>query len=440
MQILTWTMRRLFLIAMWALVMTLLLLPTTTKAQTPTATPLAPAEGTPPPESTDSKVGEAVESVAERTPIPTPTPGIVQREVTDLTEALGVEDVTFLGLTSADWINLGLSVLIFALSYWAAVWFVSHFLRRLVRRTQTGFDDQFFAVIAQDVKLLLGILILRFSVLRLTFIAGALRTLLDDIFFILTLVVLMRIAVKLISFGINWYKSTYLDPQKRSVVDPALLMLNNAGKLLVYVTGVSIALSHFGIISNAVVIVLLAVGFVVLLSIRDIMTDLIYGFIILVSQPFRVGDAIHVESMEEGDWGWVAAIDSRETHIRTRDNRMLVIPNASLGSDQVINYMSPDPTFRVQSDLHFAYETDFDQIQPLLEATARGVEGVLTDKPVEVLYWRFGKFGYTARVRWWIASCEQDHEMMTRVNGALVAAMTAAGVKMGYTAVDLHAE
>jgi small-conductance mechanosensitive channel len=314
---------------------------------------------------------------------------------------------------------------------------VGHVLRRLIRRSQTSFDDRFLASIEQELKRLVGILLLEFSVLRLTFIPNVLRTLLHNAFFLLALVMVIYIAVKLIDFGLNCYKAN-LSSHKRSVTDPAVVMLRNAGKILVYVTGVSIALSHFGLINNAVTIVLFAVAVVVLLSIKDIMTDFIYGFIILTGQPFRVGDAIRVSRMDERDWGWVAEIGARETRIRTRDNRILVIPNGLLGPDQVVNYMYPDPACRVQTDLHLAYETDFDQIQQIVKQATRSVEGVLADKPVEVLHWRFDRFGRVVRVYWWIASCEQDYQITTRVNGALEAALATAGTQIGYTSVELQ--
>ena len=298
------------------------------------------------------------------------------------------------------------------------------------------FDDKFFASISHELRWLLGILLLRYSVLRLTFITGGLRTALDDIFFILGLLVLMRITVKLIDFGLDWYVS-YLDPGKRSVIDPALVILKNAGKLLVFVAGVSIALSHFGLINNAIAIVFLVVGAVMLLSIKDVITDIIYGFIILVGQPFRVGDAIHIKSMNPNEWGWVADIGSHETRIRLHDNRTLVIPNAALGSDQVVNYMLPDPSFRIQTDLHLAYEVDFDRIQPLVAQTTRAVSGVLPDRPVDVLLWRNFRYGYVVRVRCWLASCEEDQEVISSVNAALKSALAAAGVEMGYPSIDV---
>jgi hypothetical protein len=47
--------------------------------------------------------------VASRTPEPTPTPGIIDREINDLTTSLGLSGNTFLGLTVDDWFSLASS-------------------------------------------------------------------------------------------------------------------------------------------------------------------------------------------------------------------------------------------------------------------------------------------------------------------------------------------
>jgi MscS family membrane protein len=433
---------RLSMAILLVLTIALLSLPTIGIAQTPTMNPSTPTEGTPETSrgGPASKVNDAVDSLAARTPIPTPDPSFVQREVADFTESVGWSDITFLRLSVEDWINLALSMLLFLLTYWAALWFLGHILRRLILRTETKFDDEFFTSIERELKWLIGVLLLNFSFLRLAFIPGSFRTALNDILFVVGLVLLVRIAVKLIDFSLDWYE-TYLDSQKQpNGIDPAIVMLRHAGKLLVLVTGVSIGLSHFGLVSNTIVIVLLVVAVLVLFSIKDIMTDIIYGFIILVGQPFRVGDAIHVDLMDGRDWGWVAEIGSRETRIRTRDNRMLVIPNALLGSGKVVNYMSPDPSYRVQTELHVVYGSDFSHVRQVLEQATRGVEGVLADKPVEVLFRNFGMSGRTVLVRWWIASCEQDFDMVDQVNAALEKALVAGDIQIAFTKLDVQVD
>jgi len=45
--------------------------------------------------------------IAQRTPLPTPTPGPVDRIVEEAAQKIGGAETSFLGLTAEDWINLG---------------------------------------------------------------------------------------------------------------------------------------------------------------------------------------------------------------------------------------------------------------------------------------------------------------------------------------------
>ena len=368
-------------------------------AQTPPPTPVntpsvdgsvLPQDGTPEPGAAQSAADDVAAAVTSRTPIPTPTAGVVQQGVNQFTRNAGLANTTVLGLSADDWINIGISALVFLLLYWLLVRLLNRLLRRLVHRTGTKADDQVLNSIDQELVWLMGLFLLRYSIFRLDFLSNGMRTLINDVFFVIALVVSARMALKLLNFGLSWYEGHLDSAKDKSEPDAALMMLKHAGRLLIYLTGISIGLSHFGLANNAISIVLFAVGIVILLSIKDVITDIIYGFIILVGKPFREGDAIHIPSMQEGDWAWVSQIGSRDTHIRTRDNRILVVPNATMGTNQVTNYTFPDPSYRVYTDLHFAYGTDFDQIQTLLEQAVRGVDKVLANKPVDVIFLQFG--------------------------------------------------
>jgi small conductance mechanosensitive channel len=69
-------------------------------------------------------------------------------------------------------------------------------------------------------------------------------------------------------------------------------------------------------------------GFAHSLAARDTIEDMIAGLIILIDQPFRVGDRIEIAGL--GTWGDVTTIGMRTTSIRTRDNHMVIVPNSSI--------------------------------------------------------------------------------------------------------------
>jgi small conductance mechanosensitive channel len=71
-----------------------------------------------------------------------------------------------------------------------------------------------------------------------------------------------------------------------------------------------------------------AIGF----AFRDILQNFLAGILLLLSEPFRIGDQI-----KSGDFaGTVSNIETRATSIVTYDGRRIVVPNSTLFVNPVI--------------------------------------------------------------------------------------------------------
>jgi small-conductance mechanosensitive channel len=198
----------------------------------------------------------------------------------------------------------------------------------------------------------------------------------------------------------------------------------------------SIGLAHFGANTNALYFTVLITGLILSLAARDIITDAISGFIILADQPFREGDSVHIKAMDT--WGDVLEIGTRSTRIRTVDNRELIVPNSQIAKSQIVNYNYPDTKYRMRSDFRIAYGIDMDRVRKTATEAVRGVEGVLDDEPVDVLFIEFEDSARKIRVRWWIATFHDQWHALDKVNAALESAFEKAGIDMPYETYDLR--
>jgi small-conductance mechanosensitive channel len=168
---------------------------------------------------------------------------------------------------------------------------------------------------------------------------------------------------------------------------------------------------------------------------QSALTDAISGILILTDEPFRVGDLIYLPKLNMS--GEVIAIGLRTTRIRTGDNQWIIVPNSEIAESEVINYSFPDPRHRTQVDFVTVGES-FDQLQQLIEKTVLGIEGVLTDRPVDVIYLSFGGTGREIRVRWWIESLSSQFRVQTEVLVALEKALDEAGIETPNLTYDLQ--
>ena len=340
--------------------------------------------------------------VEPRTPVPTATPGPIVTEVEQLAAQAGLTHTEVLGLRATDWINLVISLLFVLGGYLLGTWLIRGILPRLARRTQTKFDDAMLAEAGPALRWLVVVLILDFATARLAFLRIGLRTLLMDIYFVLVLALVFRILWNTIALVERWYTEGAGERARADELAPVITLGVRVGRVLVALAGAALLLSHFGINVAAFAALLGLGGLAFSLAARDTIADAIAGFIILVDRPFRIGDRIEIQGV--GTWGDVTDIGLRTTRIRTRDNRMVIVPNSVIGANQVVNYTYPDPRYRIETHVDIAYGTDIETARTTLIEAVRSVEAVLPDRPVEALYNEMGDAAMIFRVRWWIES------------------------------------
>lgn len=137
-----------------------------------------------------------------------------------------------------------------------------------------------------------------------------------------------------------------------------------------------------------------AIGF----AFRDILQNFLAGVLLLVTQPFRIGDQIVANSYE----GTVEDVQTRATLIRTYDGRRVVVPNAELFTDTVVVNTAFEHR-RLEYDIGIGYGDDVDRARGLILEAVRGTEGVLAEPAPDVLLMDFAPSSVNLRVRWWIA-------------------------------------
>ncbi len=151
------------------------------------------------------------------------------------------------------------------------------------------------------------------------------------------------------------------------------------------------------------------------LALQPILANFFAGLVISLEKPFRLNDWIKVGDQE----GRVVAITWRTTHLRTRENDNILIPNSKLADERVLNYYYPHPVhmqrIRIPADLE---EPPYRVRRVLLDCVA-GVPGVV-DKPApDVFLLSFEASSILYELRVWIEDVAQapriDSDIRARV-------------------------
>jgi small conductance mechanosensitive channel len=136
-----------------------------------------------------------------------------------------------------------------------------------------------------------------------------------------------------------------------------------------------------------------AIGF----AFRDVLQNYLAGILLLLTEPFRIGDQIVFGEFE----GTVENIETRATFIRTYDGRRVVVPNAELFTNAVMVNTAFEKR-RLEYDVGVGYGDDVDRAKALILEAMRRVDGVLAEPPPDVLTMELAESAVALRARWWI--------------------------------------
>jgi small conductance mechanosensitive channel len=154
---------------------------------------------------------------------------------------------------------------------------------------------------------------------------------------------------------------------------------------------------------------------------KDIFQNFLAGILLLITEPFDIGDQIVVDGFE----GTVETIHTRATLITTYDNRRVVVPNADLFTKSV-TVNTAFSVRRMEFDVAAAADADVDALKRELLARIRRVSGVAEAPAPDVLLLRFDPSTVTLRLRWWCApgreaSLAVQDRVLTEVRRVIVA-------------------
>jgi len=167
-----------------------------------------------------------------------------------------------------------------------------------------------------------------------------------------------------------------------------------------------------------------AIGF----AFKDILQNMLAGILILIRQPFEVGDQIISGSHE----GTVERIETRATFLKTYDGRSVVIPNSDIYTDKV-TVNTAFKQRRSQYDIGVGCNDDWDKAKKLILEAANSCEGVSSDPAPEVIPIALADFSNNIRLRWWTES-DQSSVIHTfgRVLESVYKKLDSNGIDMPY--------
>lgn len=319
---------------------------------------------------------------------------------------------------------------------WLSRFGLSWLVHRFVRQTETHLDDALIGAVKAPLRFGILVVGLELGLERLDLLRGVWVGRADQIFFVIYALLWFLFLFKLITGLVRWYEAEIVQKTETMLDDQFLDLFKRIGLMVLTAVFIVIVLGRFGVEISALVTTLGIGSLAVALAAQETLENMFAGFSILVDQPFKVGDRVELLDLET--WGDVQDIGLRSTRIRTRDNRMVTVPNAVIGKGLVVNYSDPDTVYRVETTVGVAYGTDIEQARQVMIEAIRAEPWVMTEQRIEALFLEFGDSSLNFRVRCWIEHYVETRRIIDKMNTALYRALNEANIEIPFPQRDLH--
>jgi len=165
----------------------------------------------------------------------------------------------------------------------------------------------------------------------------------------------------------------------------------------------AIVLDQLGLNVTALIAGLSIAGVIAGFAARDSLENFISGVTILVDQPFRVGDYIEVND----EYGQVDEITLRSTRIRTVQNKVIILPNSKMITEQLVNHTKRN-LLRVDIPFGIAYKEKPAEAREILLPLVQDDDRILSDPAPSVVSTSMSDSSVEMAFRFYIGDPSQE--------------------------------
>jgi len=158
-----------------------------------------------------------------------------------------------------------------------------------------------------------------------------------------------------------------------------------------FIAALGLSLAYLGLSFERLTLIVGGLSLGIGLGLQSVTNNFVSGLIMLWERAVRVGDWVEVGAEQ----GFVRRINVRSTEIETFDRALVIMPNASLVSGVVKNWVRNDRVGRIKLPFVVPLSADPEAVRTALIATARAHERVLTIPTPSVFFTGLGEANMT---------------------------------------------
>lgn len=213
------------------------------------------------------------------------------------------------------------------------------------------------------------------------------------------------------------------------------LLANFIRKLVKYVLWAVIAiwfLGHVGLDMKPMLAGIGVTGVVLGLAMQETLGNFFSGLMIIVNQPFKIGDYIETGSFS----GTVTDMDMNRIVLLTPDNKRITMSNKLVWGNPVVNYSAMDKR-RVDMVASVSYDADIPKAKQVITEIIASYPEVLPNPAPTVEVGTLGDSSIDFIVRPWVRPADY-WKVLWRFQAEIYPKLDAAGIDVPYDQLDVH--
>jgi len=161
------------------------------------------------------------------------------------------------------------------------------------------------------------------------------------------------------------------------------------------------ALDFAGVPTTSLLAVLGTAGLAIGLAMKDSLSNIASGVMLIVLRPFHSGDYVQVA----GNEGIVDSVRIFQTFLHTQDNRQIILPNSQITAAPIINF-TVRGVRRLDLSIKISYSDDMALARKTLLEIAQSHAQVLSEPPPDVVVAQLADNHVELQLRVWLTATD----------------------------------
>lgn len=310
--------------------------------------------------------------------------------------------------------------------------FINKILRKAAKLTKFKLDDKIIDTVHKPIFFTIIITGAVYTIQYLNVSERIIFYISGSLYSILTLIwgiCIVRIGNLIIENSI--YKMADITGLSKEVIP----LIENVWKVVIIAVGFMVILSVWEISITPLLASAGIAGAAIAFAAKDTIANFFGGISIFVDRPYKIGDYIVLDT---GERGKVVKIGIRSTRIKTRDDILISIPNSIISNTKIINESAPTPNFRVRISIGVAYGSDIEFVEKTLIEIASQNENILNEPGPIVRFREFGESSLNFELLCWAKDPALRGLTVHELNKAIYKSFGERGIKIPFPQRDVH--